>query len=257
MKVRLKLYYYATNPMDQQLHIIVEPVIGAYAKGSEVHYVDYPSYNATFGGYVSGSTVDRFKRGVWFEFEKSGHISSFDMNLFLMNLSSILIFLTFAEVCVGLIAFSLLGYTSKIYSSASDEAVDSDEVIETLAVGTAVAASSFSVMTRALELQSEGEGSMIQKVHMDKLFMDSGLTEEERTPLIEALFDGPELTFQKFLEKMSGEGKLNYKDIGAVSSNVTALEKLAHKAKEIFMDPTKGAKIAPVDGPQGAEMAKK
>lgn len=78
--LEMKLFYVADMggwglpERKKELHVFVKDTGNWQSKGSEVHYLEYPVYNATLGAYTSGTFVDRYKRGVKFKFILDGRI---------------------------------------------------------------------------------------------------------------------------------------------------------------------------------------
>jgi hypothetical protein len=149
---------------DVQLHVKARLIPGWQSLGSEVHYSDqtiaaapykntndYPirqTANTAATGFFKPSFKtttyhDRYKRGVKFEFTYKGKLGHFDAMAFFTRLSSLIVFLGVAEGIVSLLAFSLMGYKSKVYRRGRDDVMHVEREHAKIAVTTLSAASTF------------------------------------------------------------------------------------------------------------------
>ena len=155
-----------------QLHVKARLIPGWQSLGSEVHYSDrteviptqsdvhykntndYPireknDVNGSGGsGFKTMTYHDRYKRGVKFEFTYHGKLGHFDAMAFVTRVSSFIVLLGVAEAIVSMLAFSLMGYKSKVYKRGRDDVMHIEREHAKIAVSTLTAAATFRALTQ-------------------------------------------------------------------------------------------------------------
>jgi hypothetical protein len=117
---------------DLAAHVTARLNGGWHSRGSEVHYSDaldytsghdFPRYDPDTGEIIKQTFHDRYKRGVRFNFEFTGLVGESDTSAIVLWLTSLVVFLSVAEVAVGFVVFNLLGFRSEVYTGAAKERV--------------------------------------------------------------------------------------------------------------------------------------
>jgi hypothetical protein len=121
------------------LFVYISNSTGYQSKGSAIQYTDYPEIVASPSRlWKSGSYHDRYLRGVKFTFTYGGSVGGFDFDLFIAQLISVVVLTAMSELIVASVAYSLLGYRSKVYKNSANEKVSVDRLNAKIAVQTAL-----------------------------------------------------------------------------------------------------------------------
>lgn len=158
-------YVFPSSPSSHcssvQLHVKARLIPGWQSLGSEVHYSDrtvvdvntntrtsykndndYPIRDSD-AGFETMTYHDRYKRGVKFEFTYHGKLGHFDAMAFITRISSFIVLLGVAEVFVSALAFTFMGYKSKVYRRGRDDVMHIEREHAKIAVATLTAAATF------------------------------------------------------------------------------------------------------------------
>lgn len=132
---------------ETALHVFVKGRTDWHCLGSRLRYDPYSDVSTK--GVITDRYHDSYPCGMRVRFQYGGEVAAFDMQLFVLNLTSSAVLLSISGTVIMLVAFNLLGYKSKLYKSSAENKSAVDSMHTRIATQALAASASFAALSKS------------------------------------------------------------------------------------------------------------
>ena len=198
--------------------INVEPKLGWFSKGDEIHYKQLPN-SSTYDinnpidlttGQPNGIYTNFYRYGILFDIQQSGLIGEIDYVFVLLQLTSGLVLLRLASTIVGFIAKFMMGEISHVYKSVIQEEYDIAKEAARYAAQACVAAKTFKQADEdgRGDLDFEELKSLVRESFSKNFNSESDTNSTSDTSDTNSLFNEDDITAMTFYLMRAADDKL-------------------------------------------------